>query len=330
MPPRPRPPAPPVVTTPRPSDFSAYGATPASARAQIEALGPVLPNLAPQNGDTLVWSSTRSLWEAAPGGGGGLSSVETLITRSMSFNTVVGESYYRLPVGNWFRAAAGVTTLFINGIEMFFGADYIFITRHSQPTTVSDCAFGFQLMGQPASIMPMVFTWVEGVSFLQPPSIALQRLIDNGSGYEPNFTVGEAWLSSSATQTANGVEIAEPPAPYVVEFWRETRNRGGLFNTPLGGKRYRHGRRYMPYFRGPSNLSLNRATTFHYSEFSALVARPWQKFRVCYYNPTTGARSPLSSETLIVCPNGGSMGERIPGVPAPGIAHQPGAVWIKR
>lgn len=70
MAPKPIPPLPPVKHQPRVADHAAYGGTPASARAQIEAVGPVLPTLAPQDGDTLVWSAANGVWEAGAGGGG--------------------------------------------------------------------------------------------------------------------------------------------------------------------------------------------------------------------------------------------------------------------
>jgi hypothetical protein len=119
-----------------------------------------------------------------------------------------------------------------------------------------------------------------------------------------------------------------PPAPYVVEFWRETVKRGGAFATVPGGRVLRHGRRYVPHFRGPSTQSVD-PNTFYMSEFSSARARPWQKFRVCYYNPLTGARSALSAETIVVIGTASTDQIRTYGV-GRNPAHVAGSVVIKR
>lgn len=303
---------------------AAVGATQASARAQIGAVGPVEPNSVPNVGDSLVWDG--NFWVAGPGGSGG--GLETTTTRTMSLQTRAGEPNYRIPVGLWFKAnppGTETTTLTINGIPQSLGPDYGYLGRYSSPPTVSDSVFGFQIAGSPPAGWNMVFTWQEGFVNVSPPTVALQRLINLDSGWEPDFsTAGNAWSPTSLTLAPNGVMVPPPPAPYVVEFWRETIKRGGLFLTPLGHYVWRHGKRYVPYFRGPSVLSAY-PTTFHMSEFSSGRARPWQKFRVCYYNPLTGARSALSSETIIVV--GTTTPDRVGNL---GVTHIAGSVMIKR
>ena len=318
---------PPIPVAPR-IEYAGIGGTPQGARDQIGAVGPVLPNLNPGLGDTLVWDGTS--WTVGAGGGGGL---EFFTTRTLALKSIAGEPNYRIPVGLWFKSGvpgSETTTLTINGIEQFLGADYGYVGRFSPPPTVVDCVFGFSLAGSPPAGWDLVFTWQEGFARIAPPTVLLQRLINPGGGWEPDFSVpGNGWLPTSVVQAPNGVMIPPPPAPYVVEFWRESAKRGGTFLTPAGHQVWRNGRRYVPYFRGPSTQSVE-PTTFHSSEFASTRARPWQKFRVCYYNPLTGARSALSAETIIVI--GGLPG--IGGVPDQvgtfGLTHVAGSVMIKR
>lgn len=324
MAPKPIPPLPPVKHHPRVADYAAYGGTPASARDQIGALGPALPNMNPSVGDTVIWDGSN--WVPGAGGGGGF---ETFVTRSMTIPSVFGAADYRIPVGLWFKQGSA-TTLTINGNEQQYGADYSHIGRYSTPPTVADTCFGFHVSGGLTPLgWTLTFTWSEGHLSIHPPTVTLQRLVNLGAGWQPDFTQeGNPWSPSSVTLAPNGVSIPTPPAPYVVEFWRETTKRGGTFLTPNGGHVFRSGRRYVPYFRGPSTQSVD-PNTFYMSEFSSARARPWQKLRVCYYNPLTGARSALSAETIVVIGTASTDQIRTYGV-GMNPAHVAGSVMIKR
>jgi hypothetical protein len=57
--------------------------------------------------------------------------------------------------------------------------------------------------------------------------------------------------------------------------------------------------------------------------FGATIPSRRKRYRVCFYNPVTGARSPLSSDVIVVGQTAGLVGDWANGVQR----RQGGAVW---
>jgi hypothetical protein len=192
-----------------------------------------------------------------------------------------------------FLDAVGETTLEIdqgNGfIVQAFGADYAHFRRNGSgtPATVADAAIGFSLVGGAvAAGWTMRFRWKERKLITGPPTVAkVLSSLDYSLSWQPN-TVN----ATDAIQVPpiNGMQI---------EFWRESRLNGGKRGTADPTKIKREGRRYLPYFRGATNVFL-----FNRGAFAVTTSTRF-KYRVCYYNPNTGARSALSNEIILACGN---------------------------
>ena len=231
---------------------------------------------------------------------------ETVFTRTISYTAVGGERVFKIPLGNYFKGAAGETTLFVNGNELFLGPDYSHVHRNFNnggPTSTIDTCIGFRLSGGTA--LPgwtVVFTWKERQLLITPPSVATVHVVLSGSTWVPDYSI--PWQPQSALNAHNAIQVPLPPPGYVVEFWRLTHKKGGFRWGPYGPLN-RDGQRFLPYVRGPAVNTENEGL-FRQVDFDvATVNTSWKKFRVCYYRPATGARSALSSETILSAKPGG-------------------------
>jgi hypothetical protein len=66
------------------------------------------------------------------------------------------------------------------------------------------------------------------------------------------------------------------------------------------------------------------------SSFGATLTSKRKQYRVCYYNPLTGARSPLSADVVVVGNAQGSLpGDWAGGKEGLGQKKWAGSVWIK-
>lgn len=231
------------------------------------------------------------------------------VKHSILVPSVAGRLNYTIPLGNWFLNAPGETTLEINTgstwIDQAYGADYGHLQRVTPPPTVADAAIGISLNDPPPAGWVLRIGWYERTLLVQP-SVAAKVL------QPPNYTV--PWNSSSAVDFPNGVHIPEYPNVQV-EFWRQTWRNGGLRGT--AGVLRRGGKRYLPYYRGPLNQFV-----FAKSDFRTAQPLKRNHYRVCYYDPATGARSALSNDVIVVCSD--SQNDRLNG----GIRTR-GSVWIE-
>jgi hypothetical protein len=227
--------------------------------------------------------------------------------------SVAGKSNYTIPVGNWCLAAPGQTFLDINTgtgwIEQGLGPDYGHLLRVTPPPTVADAAIGFSLNGSPPAGWLLRFRWFERTLLVNQPSIAAKVL------QPPNYTV--EWLQNGpfAANAPNGVRVPEYPNVQV-EFWRQSWRNGGVRGN--SGTLRREGKRYLPYFRGALNQF-----TFAKSEFCYAQGLKRNHYRVCYYDPTNGARSALSNDIIVVCST--QQDDRVNGR----VARRVGSLWIE-
>lgn len=219
---------------------------------------------------------------------------EVYWTRTMTVTTTAGNALYNTPPPEgYFFDAAGETTLTIDKgsgpVPQVYGFEYSHLTRNSPPTSASvlDIAQGFVIAGSPAEVDAgwiCVFTWKKRVILTDPLPIAKVRT-------DGDYSI--AWGSNSAFPP-NGVTVPGIEG-YQVEFWRQSFKSGGLRQGTLGGG-LRYGRRYIPYLRFGTDV-----WTFSEDEFSPTQALKRNRFKVAYYNPSTGARSCLSNDTIVVC-----------------------------
>lgn len=231
----------------------------------------------------------------------------------MIIPSVAGRNNYTIPVGNWFLDAVGDTALDIDQgsgfIPQAYGPDYAHLLRVTPPPTVADAAIGFSIVGGAVSAgWALRFRWFERTLLANQPSIAAKVL------QPPSYTV--EWLQNGpfAANTPNGVRVPEYPNVQV-EFWRQTWRNGGVRGG--AGVLRREGKRYLPYFRGALNQF-----TFAKAEFSSAQGLKRNHYRVCYYDPTNGARSALSNDVIVVC---GPQNDRVNGR----MARWARSVWIE-
>jgi hypothetical protein len=213
---------------------------------------------------------------------------------------VAGQQGVFLPWGAYVLATAPNIEVQIDQGAGFvlqaFGADYAFQTRQqsngwSQAST-KDVSTGVWLNNPSAAGDIVRVRWRSGSILLPPPSpIAVSTTApvpapggSNGfrynGPYPPDaFTVAERF-------------------GFQVEAWRMSMH-GGQKRVPAAVPTFvqlRGGRRLFPYWRSPAGSG---ETTIVPSTFvGGASARKKFVFRVCYYDPATGARSELSAERV--------------------------------
>jgi hypothetical protein len=232
------------------------------------------------------------------------------IPRSIVLDSVANKNNYWIPVGDWFLDAAGTTTLEIDSgagyVPQAFGADYSHLRRVTPPATVADAALGFTLAGGPVPAgWKLLFRWTDGRILVEPNSIAKVLV-------PANYAV--PW-SADGANPPNGVLVPELPGTQI-EFWRETRRDGGLRGN--NGVLRREGRRYLPFYRGAVDVF-----RFSVADFATSAREHRNHYRVCYYDPSTGARSLLSRDVIVVCSL--AQADRVNGRTQRAV----GSVWIE-
>lgn len=226
-------------------------------------------------------------------GGGGSVIPEADFWNETIQPSVAGQLAYWIPLGCYYRNNAQDVQVDIDTgsgwIPQAYGADFGPKIRNTPPPTVADLAIGIRLNDPPPAGWQIRIRWRERKILISPPPLAKVRL--TGVGGNPDYTV--PWSSNGGTPP-NAVTIPARNG-FQVEFWRLSRRTGGL-NIGHPPSPRRQGRRYVPYFRGAVNL-----WTFHMNELRSLAGVPYSRlhYRVCYVNPTTGARSDLSPDILV-------------------------------
>lgn len=203
--------------------------------------------------------------------------------------SAAGKNNYTIPLGNFVWDAAGQSTLDVDTgsgfVPVAFPAGYTHFRRSATgtPSTVVDAAIGFSCVAAVAAGWTFRFRWKEEVIPVSPGAIAKVLV-------PADFTL--PWNANGAN-FPNGVTVPEYPKARC-EFWRQTTHSGGRRGS--NNVLMRMGRRYLPYFRGPLDQF-----TFSIADFASANASKRNRFKVCYYDSTTGARSALSTDTIVIC-----------------------------
>lgn len=213
------------------------------------------------------------------------------ILHEITVASITGKNNYTIPIGNMFFDQAGETTLetdFGAGlIPQVYGINYTHFRRSvasGTPPSVADAAIGFSVVGAVPAGWTFRFRWFERRLCTSPISLAK---INTSAGYTVPWT-------PNSVNAPNGILVPAYPGGQI-EFWRQTWKNGGLRGTST--VLFRQGRRYLPYFRGATDV-----ISFPISAFCGTERNGKRNhFRVCYYDPITGARSALSNDIIVVC-----------------------------
>ena len=221
---------------------------------------------------------------------------EVTIQREVSMTTVASQSIYYVPVGEYFYGLPTETEIVINGVTRNYGY-YSYVGRSIAPwMNVGDIKIGIKLPGAPAAGLPLIIRWKQRRILMAVETMLLVHCTFTGGLWRPDYTIPK-WMAQDPLLAPNAIQVPPPPSPYVVEWWRLARHKGG--DHTGRGSGYRAGIRYLPVYRGPApsteNTSLFLRTQFDVGS----DRRQWRHFKTCYYNPTTGARSFLSDEIVI-------------------------------
>ncbi len=185
----------------------------------------------------------------------------------------------------------------------------------------SDVSSGAFLTTGVASGTLIRLTWKTGFIHIPPPEASAVLL----TGGAIDLTVGIR--SYNGALVPNGF-MSPQRAGLQIELWRWGFQTGRRYIMPVTGYNVLHpGKRYNPYYRfavaaaGTGELFVQPSTLVGLG-FSAPSSKT-QSFRLCYYNPLTGARSPLSDHRINWQTN---RSDRIAG----GVVHPSQSVWISR
>jgi hypothetical protein len=225
---------------------------------------------------------------------------EVTVLRSVLFTAKAGQKLFFLPIGEHFLDAPSETELYVDNVLHRPGDGFYSHVKRGTAgwMNTTDAMIGIALTTPTAGGEQVVLYWHQRLILLQPASVALVHCTQDGGGiWRPDYSTDMRWRQNDPLVAPNAIQVANPPPDYVVEWWRLTRVKGG--NHGGNGAGYRAGRRYMPVFRGPAVVTDNDSLFLRTQFDGSSTACPWRHFRVCYYNPTTGARGNLSSEVII-------------------------------
>ena len=297
-----------------PGDAGATGATgPKGDPGDAGAPGATGPK-----GDTGIAGAMGPMGPEGPEGPQGIPGPtldEYVIERTKIFTTVAGQTKFGLPFGFYFKDVAGETSVEMDQgggyIPLQYGPDYMHLHRQTAVVpTVGDAAFGITgLGGTVPGGQLLKLTWKDRRLLCSPPVVCA---ILFGSGPLP------IWKQMHVTNHPNGIHVGLPDPAWAVEIWR--------FNPKPGGQgsdvQYHHdGRRWIPYWRGAAGVEEFQSDV----TFAGVLPSKRKMFRVCYYNPATGARSALSDDIVVVGSVNVLAGDWSNGVQR----KRDGATWIK-
>lgn len=218
---------------------------------------------------------------------------EIIYRQEMIVPSIAAEDRYRIPVGSLFLDAASEATLEVDTGSGYtpavYGVDYVHLPRgYLRPCVVYgvlDAVIGFRwINGAVGAGWTFRFRWLERRIIAAPTGVMAVRLDGSGTAIDPSTR----WYVNNSAALCNGLRVALLPG-YCLELWRLGKRRGGLDS---GGGSVGDGRRYVPYLRG--------SVGNQFIDFQPLykIGKGKRQFKVCFYNPLTGARSALCAETV--------------------------------
>lgn len=277
-----------------------------------------------------VEGTSRRVYCYAPGTVGGGDAVWLNDEISLRVDTVdrpvqiKGQSAYFLPWGTFVRALSTDMRVELSTaggpfVPLVFGVDWIFQNRQHglwpQPST-ADVSTGawLNITVVPGDVVRL--TWRTGNINVPAPEPVIVRA--QGSQLDPTFT---KWRYNATLPNA---AILGQRAGLQIELWRFCTHQGHARDARAlpGLTQYRSGRRYMPYIRFPiaatSDDLVVQPDDIAFSSSPKFVV-----MRFCYYDPTTGARSPLSEIQTRWIRNRDEANRS-------GLAHSRFSVWSTR
>lgn len=247
-----------------------------------------------------------------------VSPLVTLRWEQIDRTMVAGQQGVFLPWGAYVLAAASnIEVLLDQGggfVQQAYGADFGFQTRQRagwpQPST-ADVSTGIWMNDPAAGGETVRVRWRSGSILIEPPS---PIAFSTAAPVPPlgNFNS----FRYIGPYVPNAFKVAERFG-LQVEVWRMSA-RGGCNRSPVsvpGFLQVRGGRRFSPFWRGPAGFG---ETTILPNTFTQ---RRKNVFRVCYYDPATGARSALSAERVYFVNRRDAIGTA-------GTMHPAGSVWV--
>ena len=223
--------------------------------------------------------------------------LELTVDREITLATILGRKDYYVAIGEHFLDGPHETSLVYGGASHAPGDGFYSHIHRSLGSwmNVQNACIGLALATLPAAAgIPLVLRWKQRIVQQPPPSIIPVRCVQVNGVWTPDYTIAK-WNASKTTTAPNAVQVTSLPG-YVAEFWRLSKKIGG---SRSAGSMHGAGMRYLPVFRGPAT-GTSDGWLFTRKQFDGCAdTNPWRRYRVCYYNPATGARGPLSAETIV-------------------------------
>lgn len=280
-------------------------------------------------GDT-AYVTNRGRWycESAgtPGAGDAIwrSGLVTMTVQEVTRTIVVaGQQAVFLPWGQYVLAQSGWAEVTLNGAPLTFGVDWIFQTRQARSTgwgypSTADASTGVWLLVSTNAGDVVVVRWRTGRINLPPPSVSPVYVTGGALPPSPGVGLTQRWTYVGAV-LPNAI-VCPGLDGFQLEVWRMSRKSGRVVGVRVlpGLDEYRRGRNFVPLFR-PASATSGDILIQPGADFSAPTNR--SHYRVCYYDPATGARTDLSAEHVVF------ENRRDDRISTLGVVHQRGSVW---
>lgn len=247
---------------------------------------------------------------------------------------VSATSVYKLPLGNYTLATPDNLTVYVDGLEMQYGIDFVPYypgllnpqdSAKARPS-IRNTAIGAYFPGGPPTGAEVDIRWREAVLALPPPVPYLARVDKDGavitaqSGWPSSLDPGNAPGTPGAP---NAFAVPEAQDGLIAEVWRFTPHISGVYAAGQSGgqpaERHRY-RQHRLYDRWDGTTPPGVIIP---SRFGA-PGRKRLAYRVSYYDPETGARTGLSVQQVLF------KGTRSESNSAQSPQHFQGSCWINQ
>jgi len=238
---------------------------------------------------------------------------------------VAGQQGFFLPFGVWSRAD-DILSVEVNGTPITPGFGWTAMRRQRgswpQPSTDDVCQGVWLSAPSSGGDVVRITFRTRRLLDITPPVLGLlpssnEKIVDTGGA---NLKFPAIYLGPTA-QLPNQL-IVRKSAGLCVEYWRWTKHNAlfrGASIYPL--MQQRHGRHWSPFFRSAVATESGDELVDPRLEGWIRYTRPYGvKFRACYYDPSTGARTELGTQTL----KASGRDDRT----AAGVGHLADCLWV--